>query len=428
MVDSLEKIADRLFAGELTTHSPDHHPFAAYDVTDEVASGVVFYKGFVNVTGVRTDAGLMLIDTGSFLAASYERSHAGIRKHIPDPLHTAIYTHGHIDHAYGLPPFLAELEAAGRGRPQIVGHENVAHRMDRYAETGGYNTVINSRQFGVPIAFPTEGTKPNVSYRESLDLVVGDVQVRLFHTRGETDDHTWAFLPQQRVLCTGDLFIWAAPNAGNPQKVQRYAIDWARGLRKMAALEPEVLLPGHGVPVYGAARVREVLSNTAAYLESLYQQTLDLLNQGARIYDIVEAVEVPDILAQLPYLQPVYDEPDFIVRNIVRHLGGWYSGVPSELKPAPRRAQAQEIARLAGGIDALVSRANACLEAGDLAMASHLIDWAFDAEPKSRDVHAARAAIYGAQAAAAGSTMARGIYAGASRESKEQASKDRGGA
>lgn len=293
--------------------------------------------------------------------------------------------------------------------------------MDRYAETGGYNTVINTRQFGVPIQFPTEGIKPNVSYRESLDLVVGEVEARLFHTRGETDDHTWTFLPQQRVLCTGDLFIWAAPNAGNPQKVQRYAIEWARGLRKMAALDPQVLLPGHGVPIYGAARVREALLNTASYLESLYEQTLALLNQGARIYDIVDAVKPPDDLAQLPYLQPVYDEPEFIVRNIVRHLGGWYSGVPSELKPAPRRTQAQEIARLAGGVDALVTRANAYLETGDLTMASHLIDWAMDAEPESREVHAARAAIYDGQAEAASSTMARGIYMGAARESKEHA-------
>ena len=68
--------------------------------------------------------------------------------------------------------------------------------------------------------------------------------LRLEHARGETDDHTFVWLPDARVLCTGDLFIWCAPNAGNPQKVQRYAADWARALRRMAGLGAELLLPG----------------------------------------------------------------------------------------------------------------------------------------------------------------------------------------
>ncbi len=37
-----------------------------------------------------------------------------------------------------------------------------------------------------------------------------------------------------QVLCTGDLFIWATPNCGNPQKVQRYPVQWAAALRAMA--------------------------------------------------------------------------------------------------------------------------------------------------------------------------------------------------
>ena len=44
------------------------------------------------------------------------------------------------------------------------------------------------------------------------------------HCKGETDDHTWVWCPQRRVVCPGDLFIWAVPNDGNPQKVQRYPV------------------------------------------------------------------------------------------------------------------------------------------------------------------------------------------------------------
>mgnify|MGYP003693733631 CR=1 FL=1 len=69
-----------------------------------------------------------------------------------------------------------------------------------------------------------------------------------------------------QILHPGDLFIWAVPNAGNPQKVQRYAGEWAAGLREMAGLDAEVLTAGHGVPIFGAARIRQALSDTAELL------------------------------------------------------------------------------------------------------------------------------------------------------------------
>ena len=42
------------------------------------------------------------------------------------------------------------------------------------------------------------------------------------------------------MLHPGDLFIWAVPNAGNPQKVQRFASDWAAALREMAGCGAEL--------------------------------------------------------------------------------------------------------------------------------------------------------------------------------------------
>ncbi len=420
-MSKLLEATDRLWSGEATTERPEHHPFAGPRLLEELAPGVAFWKAFVNVTAIRTDEGLVLVDTGSFHPAQHEESFAAVRRFEPARLHTAIYTHGHVDHAYGLPPYLREAEARGVARPQIVGHVDVLPRMRRYAETAGYNSVINSRQFGVPVRWPTESQPPNVTYAERLELSVGGRELRLCHARGETDDHTWVWLPEPRVLCTGDLFIWAAPNAGNPQKVQRYAADWAQALRAMAALEPEILLPGHGLPIAGAARVRAALLDTAEYLESLYRQTLDLLNAGASVYEIVEAVRPPAHLEAKPYLRPVYDEPEFIVRNVVRCLGGWYSGVPSELKPAPRKALASEIAALAGGVEKLLARADERLREGDLRLASHLVDWACDAAPKSVEAHRMRAAVYLRRVGSESSTMAKGIFGGAARESAEKA-------
>lgn len=420
-VSELLQRADRLWRGEASTAAPEYHPFAGPRMLEELAPGVAFYKAFVNVTAVKTEEGLVLIDTGSFHPVAQKFCFDFVRGWNRERVHTAVYTHGHVDHAYGLPPFLAEAAARSWAEPRIVGHENVLARMRRYVETAGYNTIINSRQFGTAMQWPIAYHAPTKIFADALQFSVGGTRFELHHAKGETDDHAWVFLPQTRTICTGDLFIWAAPNAGNPQKVQRYAVEWAQALRKMAALKPALLLPGHGLPIAGESRVQEALLDTAAYLESLVTQTLERLNAGDTIYEILEAVRPPAHLAEKPYLRPVYDEPAFIVRNLCRCFGGWYSGVPSELKPAPRKKLAAEVVALAGGMDRLLARAAEHLATGDAHMAAHFVDWAVDADASNKAAHTMRAKVYEHLMGTSTSTMSKGIYGAAARESAEKA-------
>jgi glyoxylase-like metal-dependent hydrolase (beta-lactamase superfamily II) len=76
-------------------------------------------------------------------------------------------------------------------------------------------------------------------------------------------------MPDGSGLFVGDFVIWNFPNAGNPQKVQRYPIEWAAALRDMAAHGPELLLPAHGLPIEGRERIARVLDDIAGALERL---------------------------------------------------------------------------------------------------------------------------------------------------------------
>ena len=419
---SLRDMAEDLWLGKTSTHDPSHHPFKALNIIEEITPRVAFYKSFSNLTAVRTDEGSVLIDTGSFHPTAHKRSFEAVRSWTTEHIAAAVYTHGHVDHAYGLPPFLEEARTRGWDSPDIVGHCHVRDRMDRYTETAGYNSVINERQFGHPIEWPVDPIYPTLEFDDSRNLEVGGVKLIVTHAKGETDDHAYIFLPEEGVLCTGDLFIWAAPNAGNPQKVQRYVKEWYTALRDMADLNATVLLPGHGLPVYGRDRVRETLRRTAEYLESLYTQALEMMNAGATVDELIHGVQPPAHLRELPYLQPVYDEPEFIVRTVHRRLGGWYCGAPCELKPAPRPQQAQEILALAGGVKALIARAEALAAKEDYRMAGHLADWAVEAEPANQDAHRVRARIYQARSDAETSTMSKGVFTAAAKESTRKSS------
>jgi alkyl sulfatase BDS1-like metallo-beta-lactamase superfamily hydrolase len=109
-------------------------------------------------------------------------------------------------------------------------------------------------------------------------------------------------------------------------------------------------------------------------------------------------------------LLPQYDEPEFVVNNIWRLYGGWYDGNPANLKPARDRDLALEIADIAGGAEALASRALNASTKGDLRLACHLIEMAAIAEPENKTVHGIRADIYGQRKNAETSLMSRGIF------------------
>lgn len=400
----------------------DHHPFRPSNTIEEVGDGIAFVESFANVTAIATRDGLCLVDTGSAFAAG--AIHDAVRSWSTEPATTAVYTHGHIDHVFGTPAFEAETPL------RVIAHTAVAPRFDRYVKTAGYNAIINQRQFRAPgLQWPVEYRRPDVTYADRLDLDLGGVAIELHHGRGETDDHTWVWVPERRTLCTGDLVIWCTPNAGNPQKVQRYAEDWAAALREMAAVEPapELLLPGHGLPVAGTDHVRAVLVDTATLLESLAVQTLELMNQGARLNDIVHSVAAPPGLLDKPYLRPIYDDPEFIVRNVWRLYGGWYDGNPAELKPARGGELAAELASLAGGADVLARRAvelSASGDDADLRLAGHLAEYAALAAPDSVTAHRARAEVFGRRRAAEPSLMAKGVFSWAEAESLRAAEGD----
>lgn len=392
---------------------------ATSETAEEVADGLGFVESFSNTIAFATDDGLVLFDVSHALSAPAVIS--ALRRWSTAPVHSAVYTHGHTDHVTGAQAFDAEAAEHGHRTIRYVGHEAVAARFDRYTATTGYNGHINQRQFRLATpSFPSEFVYPELTYRTDATVEVGEVPFELHHARGETDDHTWAWVPHRRAVVVGDLFIWQFPNAGNPQKVQRYAWDWAVALREMAAKEPELLLPAHGPAIGGAARVRQVLVDTAAALESLHDQTLALMNSGARLDDVIHQVRLPDELAAKPYLQPTYDEPEFVVRNLWRLYGGWYDGNPAHLKPARDVELAREMAGLAGGADVLARRAEALASDGDLRLACHLVEMAVLADPESRTNHAVRAAVYDQRRRAESSFMATGIYRAAALDSRSR--------
>lgn len=361
-----------------------------------------FLLTFANVTLIESSVGVIMIDCGhSSFATAIKKQ---VRHFSNKKVHSCIYTHGHIDHVLGILAF-EELDNIN-----VIAHENVIKHFDRYKLTNGYNTIINNKQFQTNNKFPSNFKYPNSTYSQSLKLNIGDIKLELYHGMGETDDATWVWFPDYRVICAGDFFIWASPNCGNPQKAQRYPIHWKETLDKMINLKPILLLPGHGPPIIGEDRVFEALNNTSEYLNLISQQTLDGINKGKRLSDIVSEISIPNYYKEIPYLQPVYDDPAFIVHNIWRHYAGWWDQNPAHLRVGNEIQVANEICNLVGGSVELSKKAMELCLNGNIDAATHFIEWSISIDPNNYEIHKIRSKIYKNRYDSETSLMAKGIY------------------
>ena len=420
MKDLLE-LAELAWNGKLDLQFEHHPVHMFYTGSTEIKNNLLGIKGIAGHYTIDTGDGLVMIDAGSQL--DIDTSYEEIRKWRPDtPVKAAIFTHHHVDHIFAVKHFDEENEKRGIAPPVVYGHELMPEHFDRYIRTNDWNTAINRRQFAIDVEhfkWPTEYRYPDITYKKEISFQCGDLTFNLHHARGETDDHTWVHIPEEKIIAPGDLFIWAVPNGGNPQKVQRYISDWAESLDKMAKLECEIFIPGHGFPILGKDRIQLALKTTSEFLRSIEDQTLNLMNQGKSLNQVLHEVEIPKKLMNNPWLTPIYDDPQFLIRMIWRRYGGWWDGEYDRLLPSPRKEEANAWVELSGGIENIILKAKEQLNNKNYSVAAHLIETAFHANNTHEEMQKIRAEIYEKFSAVQSSSMGRNILNHASLASKK---------
>ena len=80
-MSALLELSDDLWTGETNTHA--NHPFVALNEHEEVAERTIFYNSFAGVTAFKTDDGLVMVDSGIFVAqeAVFQAIRKGNRPH-----------------------------------------------------------------------------------------------------------------------------------------------------------------------------------------------------------------------------------------------------------------------------------------------------------------------------------------------------------
>jgi len=339
--------------------------------------------------------GLVIIDTTETTKAA-ENILAVFRNITDKPVKTILYTHSHRDHISGATVF------ANGGNPEIIASDNFESDLvgiDSSRPSPGKALMARTkRQFGMGLSFPNErvsiGCGPGDRPMEGMGagfmeptLSITDSKTKLSRcgldltmvkAPGETPDHIVVWLADQKILFCGDNFYSSFPNLYPPRgSAYRDFVTWADTLDLLLTFNAEMLAPGHTMPVIGAERIVERLTDYRDAINHVVSQTAAGMNNQLGPDDLAHTVSLPDELASKPYLKEFYGKVSWSVRAYFAGTLGWFDGNPTNLARLSPKQNAERTIKLAGGVDKLLNAAKQAAKEGDhqwvLELSDHLI-------------------------------------------------------
>ncbi len=275
--------------------SPAVHAWEA--VPTQVADGVY---AFIGETGPRTVAnegmnantgfivtgdGVVVVDSGSTRQVA-QKIEAAIGWITSQPIRLVVNTGGQ-DHRW-----LGNGYFVDQGIP-VLAHEKAVADM---GERGGMLADSLARQLG-PAFAGTRIQRPTRTFAQRETLSIGGERIELhFAGGGHTPGDSIVWLPRQRVAFAGDIVYVDRLLGVMPMSNVRL---WLGSFDALAALQPEVIVPGHGAPTSldkARRETRDYLAQLRAHMQKAVDADDDLQTAIKRFDD-----------AAFAYL-PVYPE------------------------------------------------------------------------------------------------------------------------
>ena len=196
------------------------------------------------------------------------------------------------------------------------------------------------------------------------------------------------YFPDRKALCLAENATHTLHNLLTLRgALVRDPHAWAGYLTEAIDLfgaEAEVAFASHHWPTWGTERIVEFLSLQRDLYAYLHDQTLRMLNQGLVGAEIAERLQLPPALEAAWHTHGYYGSVSHNVKAIYQRYMGWYDGNPAHLWQHPPVEAAARYVEFMGGADAVVAKARASYDAGDLRWVAEVLDHVVFARARPR--------------------------------------------
>ena len=361
---------------------------------DQPAPNLFRASGVANTFLIPTDGGHILFDTG--LGTQAPRHKRLLQEAAPGQVTHIVLSHSHADHIGGVRFWLAEFPDA-----KVIAHANFLEGQRYLGDLERHFWSRNRLLYSFMPEEPPEdspfsygGVKPDIEVPEGevYAFAVGGLQFEAIAAAGaEGDDNLVLWLPQRRLLFSGDFFGPLFPMVPNLFTLRgekfRDPLAYARALDRLIGLAPETVLPSHFDPVSGSERLRRDMLRMRDATLYMHDRTVAGMNEGKSVWQLMREVRLPAELA----LSEGHGKVSWNVRSIWEHYSTWFHfESTTELYPFRVRELYPEIASLAGGAETIARQALRRLEAGEPEAALHWVELGLAGAPANPELLGAR--------------------------------------
>jgi glyoxylase-like metal-dependent hydrolase (beta-lactamase superfamily II) len=182
-----------------------------------------------------------------------------IREVTDKPIKYVVLSHYHAVRVLGASGYAPEHIIASRDTYDLIverGEQDMKSEIDRFPRL--FRAVESVSGL----------TWPTLVFEKRMTLWLGKLQVDILQLgRGHTKGDTVAWLPQEKILFSGDLVEYQA----TPYTGDAYLTDWPATLDAIAALKPEKLVPGRGASLQTPAQVKAGLDGTRSFITEMFE-------------------------------------------------------------------------------------------------------------------------------------------------------------
>jgi alkyl sulfatase BDS1-like metallo-beta-lactamase superfamily hydrolase len=360
----------------------------------KVAENIHYATGVGNTIMITTGEGVVLFDTGLVIQSANQLQI--LKDTVSDAdVRYIILSHSHADHIGGTRFWMDE-------DTDIIAHQNFEEEQRYLSELQPYQYDRNRTLFPWMPAWEDRpdialmrygGIVPTITVDdwETYAFTLGGIEFQVIGAPGaEGADNAVLWLPQQKVLISGDFFGPQFPQFPNiftmrGEKVRK-PVEYIKSLDRLIALNPDVILPSHLDPTIGAEKIRKGMQRIRDAVQYVHDETIAGMNAGKTVNQLMKEIKLP------PNLELVqnHGRVDWAVKSIWEYYMGWFRfESTTELYPIPAQDVYADLAQIAGN-ENLIALANNYLIQGEPVKTLHITEIALAGDPQNASALALR--------------------------------------